>query len=99
MNEQQHTACLTLEDAQAWLDAALYALRGDGNGYRRRWVLETRNCVRAALSFRHALIRVNEDAADDNRRFGIPASHVDARVLCFCATVLRALEPTKKRRK
>lgn len=81
---------LTPEEAVSWFDAALAALAAPQDRDRRMWILEAKQSVYRPEERRREICDLL-DAADHNRRFGIPESFRDARILCFCAAVLRAL--------
>jgi hypothetical protein len=81
---------LTPEEAVAWFEAALSALSAPHDRDRWAWVLDASRHVFKPGRRRRAIADLS-DAADHNRRFGISESKRDARILCFCAAVLRAL--------
>lgn len=83
---------LTTAEASAWFEAALAALSAPADRDRWAWVLDAKRHVRSKPSWRKHAIAGLLDAADNNRRFRFPEAQRDARILCVCATVLRALE-------
>lgn len=86
------TAPLTPAEASAWFEAALEVLAVDEDDRDRfAWVLDAQRYLYTPHIRRRGIHELQE-AADHNRRFNTPESRRDARILCFCATILRALE-------
>lgn len=86
------TTYLTRTEASAWFEAALAVLSAPNDVDRWGWVLAAKRQIRSKPSWRKRCIADLFDAADNNRRFRFFEAQRDARILCFCATVLRALE-------
>ena len=82
---------LTLREAKLWLLAGATACLALGHNGGEIWCLE----AVAALSdtrWRRKLARENAHAAQYQAALGYPAGERDARILCFCAAVLRNVE-------
>lgn len=83
---------LTIREAKLWLLAGTTACVKAQNSAGERWCLEALAAVHSHAPRRRRLAEANEDASEHNRLFGTPESKRDARILCFCAAVLRAVE-------
>lgn len=83
---------LTIREAKLWLLAAATACVKLDLPVQEGWCLEALEMVQSHPTRRRRLAAFNDNAADHNRLFGTPESKRDARILCFCAAVLRAVD-------